>query len=317
MISARSTLILLMLASLALPVCPAGAQAPRAGPRETLDAKLQNQLQELVRDFRGRVGLYVRHLPTGRISAINADELFPTASMIKVPILIGLFDAIDRGVLGFRSDLVYRDSLLYPGEDLLGSFRDGARISVSKLVLLMISASDNTAALWAQDLAGGGTAINQWLDRNGFVTTRVNSRTPGRERNRTEHGWGQTTPREMANLLVMIREGRAVSPAASEEMYRALGRVYWTGEAVSTIPPTVQVAAKQGAVDDSRSEVGLVSSPSGDYVFCIITKGQADQSWTSSNEGFVLLRRISAALWQHFEPKNQWVPARGVERFKP
>ncbi|MDP7239546.1 MAG: serine hydrolase, partial [Candidatus Latescibacteria bacterium] len=77
-------------------------------------------------------------------------------------------------------------------------------------------------------------------------------------------------------LLVLIREGRAVSPAASNDLYRHLTRIYWDDEALSQIPPTVQVASKQGAVSQSRSEVVLVNAPSGDYVFCIITKNQTD-----------------------------------------
>ena len=52
----------------------------------------------------------------------------------------------------------------------------------------------------------------------------------------------------------------------------------------------------------SRSEVVLVNAPSGDYVFCVITKDQADTSWEPNNAGYVLLRQVSAALWEHFEP---------------
>ena len=115
----------------------------------------------------------------------------------------------------------------------------------------------------------------------------------------------------------MIREQRAVSPAADQEMYRMLTRIYWNGEALSQVPPWVQAAAKQGAVDHSRSEVMLVNAPSGDYVFSVITKGQVDTTYTSANEGYVLLRRVSALLWSTFEPKHPWTPAPGVERFKP
>jgi beta-lactamase class A len=108
-----------------------------------------------------------------------------------------------------------------------------------------------------------------------------------------------------------------VSPAASEEMYRTLTRSFWTGEALSQLPPTVQAASKQGAVDRSRSEVVLVNGPSGDYVFCIITKNQADESWRPDNEGYVLLRRLSALLWRRFEPHHPWTPAAGADAFKP
>ena len=288
-----------------------------AQPGGAQDAALVKKLTELTRSFRGKVGIYVRNLATGKEVSINADELFPTASMIKVPIMLALFDKMNKDELDYHEELIYRDSLLYPGEDLLGSFRDSAKVSLSKVVMLMITTSDNTASLWCQSLAGTGTAINAWLAANGFDSTRVNSRTPGREADRALYGWGQTTPREMAELLVMIREGRAVSPAASEEMYRILTRIYWNGEALSQIPPWVQAASKQGAVNQSRSEVVLVNAPSGDYVFCIITKNQEDQSWEAQNEGFVLLRTVSRLLWNTFEPNWTWSPAPGADRWKP
>jgi beta-lactamase class A len=281
------------------------------------DAALQRALDSLVTGFRGDVGVYVRNLRTGQTAGINQDAVFPTASMVKVPILIATFDALDRGALDFHQELTYTDSLLYPGEDLIGGLKDSAKVTLSKLTLLMITTSDNTASLWLQSLAGTGTVINQWLADHGFDSTRVNSRTPGREANREVYGWGQTTPREMAELLVMIRQGWAVSPAASEEMYRHLTRSYWTGEALSVLPPWVQVASKVGAVNQSRSEVALVNAPSGDYVFCVITRNQQDESWEPPNEGWVLIRKISALLWSHFEPGHPWQPAEGAERFKP
>jgi len=121
----------------------------------------------------------------------------------------------------------------------------------------------------------------------------------------------------MAELLMLIREGRAVSPAASQEMYRHLTRIYWTGEALSRIPPWVQAASKQGAVDQSKSEVVLVNAPSGDYVFCVITREQLDERWEDDNEGYVLIRRVSELLWRTFEPEHPWTPAPGVNAFKP
>ncbi|MBE0591335.1 MAG: serine hydrolase [Gemmatimonadales bacterium] len=281
------------------------------------DSTLAAQLRPLAASFRGKVGIYVRHLGSGATVAIDADSLFPTASMIKVPILIGVFDRLEQGELGFLDTLVYTDSLLYPGEDILGSFRDSAIIPLAQVLMLMITTSDNTAALWSQHLAETGTRINAWLADHAFEHTRVNSRTPGREQDRQAYGWGQTTPREMAELLVMIRERRAVSPAASEAMYRHLTRIYWNGEALSQIPPWVQAASKQGAVNRSRSEVVLVNAPSGDYVFCVITKEQEDESWVPENEGYLLLRKVSALLWRYFEPGSTWSPPDGAERFVP
>ena len=276
------------------------------------DRVLREKLAELTRNFGGDVGIYVRHLVDGREVKINADSLFPTASMIKIPITIGVFAMLETGKLDYHQEFIYRDSLLYEGVDLLGSFKDGEKVELGKLLMLMISMSDNTASLWCQHLAGTGSEINKWLANNGFDKTRVNSRTPGREQNRAHLGWGQTTPREMAELLVRIREGKVISKRSSERIYRNLCDIYWDSESLSQIPPYVQVASKQGAVDESRSEVVLVNAPHGDYVFCVITKNQKDTSWTSENEGFVLLRNVSRVLWEYFEPNDQWEPAEGI-----
>lgn len=302
-------------AALLLAALPLHAQSTPKGTRR--DATLERELAALAADVHGTVGIYVRHLRTGKVAELNADSVFPTASMVKVPILVTLFDRMEQGALGWHDTLVYRDSLLYPGEDLTGSLKDSATVGLDKVAMLMASMSDNTASLWLQALVGGGAAVNAWLAGHGFEHTRVNSRTPGREAARTEFGWGQTSPRELAELLVRIREGRAVSPAADQEMYRVLTRPYWTGESLSQLPPWVQVALKNGAVDRSRSEVLLVNAPSGDYVFCVITKNQADESWGPGNEGFTLLRRVSALLWKTFEPKHPFTPAPGSERYKP
>ena len=157
--------------------------------KEKPDAALQKKLAELVKPFKGDVGVYVRHLKTGQTAAVNADTLFPTASLVKVPIMLGLFDKIERGELDYHRELVYKDSLLYPGEsDLVGLFKDGSKVGLSKIAMLMITTSDNTASLWCQHLAGTGTEINKWLETNGFRHTRVNSRTPGRESARKAYG---------------------------------------------------------------------------------------------------------------------------------
>jgi len=77
----------------------------------------------------------------------------------------------------------------------------------------------------------------------------------------------------------------------------------------------VQVASKQGMVNDSRSEALLVNAPHGDYVFYIATKNNKDQRWVLDNEAWQLARDISSLLWNYFEPRYGWKPAQGVEKF--
>ncbi|MCF0039362.1 serine hydrolase [Dyadobacter fanqingshengii] len=287
---------------------------PSAVGKTSMDHKLVKKLEEAMAGFKGEAGIYVRNLKTNRIAEVHADSIFPTASMVKVPILCGIFDKINRGEVAFNQELVYRDSLKYDN-GIVGSFRDSTKIALPKVVHLMISQSDNTGSLWLQAMAGGGATINQWLDSNGFGNIRVNSRTPGRKENQAKYGWGQTTPREMAELVAMIRNGKAINPAVSERMYRYLGMQFWDGESISQVPPNIKIAAKSGAVNQAKSEVLVIHAPHGDYVFCVATKNQQDQAWEKDNEGYVLIRKLSAIIWNHFEPKSDWKPLQESEKF--
>src|SRR5271170_6177356 len=132
------------------------------------DKKLESRIREIFKGFHGEAGIYVKNLRTSKIAVWHADTLFPTASMIKVSLLTGIMDKIEKGELDYHGIMIYKDSLLYEGVDILGSFKNGEKIELSKLMMLMMSMSDNTASLWLQSLAGGGQRINEILDSLGF-----------------------------------------------------------------------------------------------------------------------------------------------------
>jgi beta-lactamase class A len=264
------------------------------------DKKLQAQVQQLLTGFRGDVGVYIKNLRTGKTVAINADTLFPTASMVKIPILIGIMDKIKQGQYSYHQELTYKDSLLYAGSDILGSFKNNETIELSKVMMLMLTTSDNTASLWLQSLAGRGTRINTLLDSLGCKDTKVNSRTPGREADRGRYGWGQTTPYEMALLLEKIYNRQVLGDSLDAQMLRMLGRNYWDEQAIGQIPPHIFMASKNGAVDASRSEVLLVMAPGNPYLFCICTKNNKDIRWGADNEAWMLAKKLSKLLWGYY-----------------
>ena len=267
---------------------------------QKVNKKLQQQVQYMIAGFKGDVGIYVKDLHTGKTVSINADSIFPTASMVKVPILIGIIDKLNKGELKYHQELTYKDSLFYAGSDLLASLKHNEKVELSKVIMLMLTTSDNTASLWLQSLAGTGTRINQILDSIGYTATRVNSRTPGREAGRDKFGWGQTSPKEMATMFEALANRNLMDATSSEKMLRLLGRNYWDEEALSQIPPDVFVASKNGAVNASRSEVVYVSGKNARYVFCICTKNNKDTSWELNNEGWELARKVSKLLWETY-----------------
>lgn len=281
-------------------VCP----APSPALEPPMNA-LERRLDELCRSFEGEVGYCIRRLSDGVGAERRADELFPTASLIKVPLLLRTATSVEAGQRQWSDLLSYDPGLIdyEPGDDLLARVKPGEKIELWKLAALMVSFSDNHASLWLQALGGGGGEINAWLQTQGLQATRVNSRTAGREKEKAAFGWGQTTPREMASIFRRLAEpGGWANGRVAERALRLLSRSHVDTEAVSVIPVSVAVASKQGAVDRSRSEAMLVFAPGGTFVFCLITRNQRDERYTPDNAGWVLLREAAKAAWDFFEP---------------
>jgi beta-lactamase class A len=264
------------------------------------DKKLEQKITTLIQGFNGQIGVYVKSLRNGQTVSINGDTTFPTASIVKVPILIGIMNRIYKKELDYHQKLVWYDTLNYdPGEDIVAYLKPQTEIELSKVMMLMMTISDNTGSLWLQSIAGTGKRINHLLDSMGYQDTRVNSRTPGREADRAIFGWGQTTPNEMGRLMEDIVEGKVISKEACDQMLRIMGRQYWDEEALSSIPPAVFVASKNGAVNASRSEVLYVNGKH-PYIFSVFTKNNKDISWGNENEAWQLTRQLSKLLWNYF-----------------
>jgi len=272
------------------------------------DKRLQHEIANSLQGFHGDVGVFVYDLKENKIAGVNADTIFPTASMVKVPIFIGLMHQIHNGELKYHQEMLFTDSVRYSeGQEILASFKDSMKIPLNELIMLMMSMSDNGASLWLQGLSGGGAQINKYMDSLGMEYTRVNSRTPGREENYHKYGWGQTTPKEMATLMKLIVNNKIIDKQISERMLRMMGRQFWDEDALSQIPPNVFVADKSGAVDATRDEVLYVNGPH-PYIFCICTKNNQDTSWETNNEAWVMTRKLSAMLWKYFNPHSKWQP---------
>ena len=264
------------------------------------DKSLEKKINALISTFNGEIGIYVKDLQKNNIVSINADTIFPTASIVKIPILIGIMNKIHNKELDYHQKLTWFDTLNYdPGEDVVAYLKPETKIELSKVMMLMMTISDNTGSLWLQHIAGTGITINRLMDQLGYSKTRVNSRTPGRESDRSVYGWGQTSPAEMARIVEDIVNGKIISPEACDKMLRIMGRQYWDEEGLSSIPPNVYVASKNGAVNASRSEVMYVKGPH-PYILSIFTKNNKDTGWEHDNEAWVLTRKLSKIIWDHF-----------------
>lgn len=266
------------------------ARADTAGLRHTLDGIAQSH--------HGVLGYYVSNLDTGERLALRADETFPTASLIKVPILVTLYDLADQKQLSLDDPLTVLKIDQVPGSGVLQFMHPGMTLSVHDAASLMIVLSDNTAT----NLILDRIAIRRvWtkMEALGLPHTKVHSKTYLRLTSvamdsSVKYGLGVSTPREMGRLFELLAEGKAVGPAADSSMLDILGSNV-DGELMQRTISGMTVPHKTGATDSVRTECALFRLQSR-VVACGFTKQNADIRWVVDNEAQVTLGKLGAAV---------------------
>jgi beta-lactamase class A/pimeloyl-ACP methyl ester carboxylesterase len=289
--------------------------------------RLRQELDAIANRFHGTLGYSLHHLRTGDRLERLGDEKFPTASTIKLAMLCAAMEKQQKGEIGYDEERTFREADRMYGTGLMMNYRAGTRVALRSLLHLMITQSDNSATgLLGQWL--GTAAVNDWLARHGFKTTRLlipwpysgtweqdTKAHPEQWKEFRRWGMGVTTPNEMRTLIEMIHDGRAGTPAACDEMRRILNHQYYDEGIASQVPPWVCVASKHGVEDRSRSDVAVVHGPSGDYTLAVYTKEALDTSVEPENEQASVIRAVSRAIWRSYHPGVTWSPPAGVEQF--
>ncbi len=283
-------------AALASPLA-AGAQA-QAVPFRPDTVALRRTLDSLVAAHHGTVGYSVMDLDTGARLSARGDETFPTASLIKVPILVTVYDLYAAGQLAPDDQLTVLKIDKVPGTGILQHLHDGLIITVADAAWLMATISDNTAT----NLLLDRIIIRRVWDKMealGLRNTKVHSKSFLRSSSvamdsSLKYGLGVTTPNEMARLFQLLAEGKAVSPAADSAMLHILenGDDYRT---LQRFAGNVRSARKTGLGDTVRTECSLFYLRHR-VVACVLTKDNADTRWILDNEPNLTMARMGEAI---------------------
>jgi beta-lactamase class A len=276
-----------------------GAAAQAHGPFTRADtAALHRQLDAVAAAHHGVLGYAVSNLDTGERLSLRGDETFPTASLIKVPILVTLYDLAAKGDLSLEDPLTVLKIDQVPGSGVLQYMHPGMTLSVHDAAALMIGLSDNTATNLLLDRI---IIRRVWakMEALGLPHSKVHSKTFLRISSvamdsSVKYGLGVSTPNEMARLFELLAQGKAVSPAADSAMLDLLAQNVDNDSMQRTIEG-MTVPHKTGATDSVRTECALFRLQSR-VVACGFTKQNADIRWVTDNEAQVALVRIGALV---------------------
>jgi len=261
-------------------------------------AALRKELDGIAKAHHGVLGYSVMNLDTGERLSLRGDETFSTASLIKVPILVTLYDLASQGMLSLDDPLTVLKIDQVPGSGVLQFMHSGMSLSVHDAAALMIVLSDNTATNLLLDRI---IIRRVWdkMEKLGLPHTKVHSKTFLRISSvamdsSVKYGLGVSTPNEMAHLFALLAQGKAVSPAADSAMLDILANNA-DGELMQRNIESLRVPHKTGATDSVRTECALFPLQSR-VVACGFTKQNQDIRWVVDNEAQVSLGKLGAAI---------------------
>ncbi|NUS31694.1 MAG: serine hydrolase [Gemmatimonadaceae bacterium] len=292
-----STLALLALA----PACVTGQGVSTGAAASFARADttaLRRTLDSLASRHHGVVGYTVHDIDTGERLERRGDETFPTASLIKVSVLVTVFDLVERKALSLDDPLTVLKIDKVPGSGQLQFLHDNATITVRDAAWLMTTLSDNTATNLLLDRI---IIRRVWdkMEKLGLPHTKVHSKSFLRIASvamdsSVKYGLGVTTPNEMAQLFALLAAGKAVSPAADSTMLDMLAH----NEDFSKLQRFVEgldVPHKTGDTDQVRTECALFPLQSR-VVACVLTKENEDKRYVIDNEAQVMMARMGDAI---------------------
>jgi beta-lactamase class A len=268
-----------------------------APPSSSLDTLVRAE----VMPFKGKVYLFARNLDTGATYSFKGDERVPTASTIKIAVMIEAFARVAEGRAKWTDELVLTKAARYGGSGVLPELADGLRLTLRDCVNLMMVVSDNTATNMVLDYLTTD-AVNTRMSTLGFKDTRIMRRIggggeskEGKEPDNKRFGLGATTPHEMVQILEKLEAGEIVNKSAAKEMIDLMKREqsrYAIGRTIWDVP----MASKYGALDRLRSCVAVVYTKRGRIAMAITVDDMPEVIWSVDNPGYLLMSRLSLIL---------------------
>jgi beta-lactamase class A len=273
------------------------AQTDQAAKQAALDHRVRVEVAQ----FKGKVSLFAKNLDTGMVYQLGGDDRVPTASTIKIAIMVEAFARVAEGKARWTDELVLTKEKKVGGAGILNEFADGLRLTLRDGVTLMMILSDNTATNLVIDVLTAD-AVNARMESLGLKETRLMRRVfgggesaEGKKEENKRFGLGRTSPHEMVTLLEKLERGEVISPAASKEMLELMKREQGTN-GIWREQWRLPKATKSGALDALRSNLGIIYHPRGRIALAITCNEMPEVNWTVDNPALLLMSRLSEIL---------------------
>lgn len=291
-------------AAIPSPKIPSGRPQPPALPPVDFKAgawrEMTAELGRLAGRYRGRVAIFLKDLKTNETWTYHPDDLFPSASLIKVPVMASAFYRIQEGRMSLYDRLTLRRRNRMGGSGSLKWRPDGTKLTVRELLQLMISESDNTATSMVLEAAGMGY-VQQQFPKMGLFYTGIYPEGMSIRGTRVANE-NYTTAREMTMLMEKIYRGELVDRPSSELMFDILKHKKAVASRLAKgLPPGWEIAHKTGLLRQACHDSAIFLTPHGDYALTVLT-GQNSNYRMAKN----FISRLGRITFRHYRAPGRY-----------
>jgi beta-lactamase class A len=264
----------------------------------------QSKLEPILKIFSGTLGFYAKRLHDGFVLEYNASEVFPAASVVKVPILLEALRQVQVGTLKLETRIVLSAAEQVGGSGILMAFQPNLTPTLQDYLTLMIVVSDNTATNICLDAVGGRDAVNASLKDWGCSSTTVIGKLMlTDERKNADQLAGkraEISPIESAMLLEKLYKGEVLNPEMTKLALEILEAQQYTEILARYLPDGTKTATKSGQIIGVRNDVGIVLTER-PYVLALCSKNCSDERYHVDNEAVLALGQVSRLVFDAME----------------
>lgn len=283
--------------------------------RRELISRLASELNALADAHSGKVTFALTDLNSGQSISRDPDDVMPTASLIKVPVLVALYQAVADGRLNLADRIEYSQDHRCLGSGVLSHLTPGVEMTVRDAAVLMIIISDNSATNICIDLVGLDS-INETLRTIGLEKTTLFCRLGDRSAGLDARKMSVSTAGEMTRLFELIARHEAVSHEASEDMLRIMRRQDYRHELSRNLPwnemnmlddPKQNWVAEKGGsfINNIRTSGAVFTGLAGSFAMSVFCEGGDGGGTGRSSDANVLIGEMGFAAWRALAAKAE------------
>ena len=278
------------------------------------DAALQVRIQAMAAQHQGKVALFATNLKTRDVLAINPDQPVPTASVIKLSILVEAMRQVKTGQHHLDEKMTLDKNNVVQGSGVLQFFDLPLTITLKDALTFMIIESDNTATNMVIDQLGIKN-VNDNTTRMGLKDTYLYKKvykpaTGPMPADQKKFGLGKTTPREMAKVMESVVNCDLHDQKLCDAMLYMLRNQQYRNmvphfiETSDTSEGLSLIGNKTGSLDAVRNDVAVIYSKSGPILISAFTYDNQDQSWNNDNAAELLIAHIAKSIVEAWSPQG-------------